>query len=413
MVDERLQTLVDEFKVVARELVGRMMARAPVIAKLGPIIQMAPVTMLCDVVISTVNASLSERMDILNAVDLVERYRLGIEIIKRQLALMSVSERVADRMEGVAARRHRQQHLEERLKRIQAELRELDMGDPGFDEGADAGDGGVAALELQVARAAMPPEALRACRRELRKLREMEERGPGGAGPEYHKMITYIQCMVDLVRSVDASNLDVPVFVCVRACGHCGVRRFVMVCFCRPFLCVFARYWMVVALDCAYVYLQPWSRSARPLSPPTVQEARRILDRDHFGLERLKQRVLEYVSLRLHKPSTRGAILCFVGPPGTGKTSMGRSIAAALGREFLRIALGGIRDEADIRGFQRTYVGSMPGRIIRGLSKVGCDDPVFLLDEVDKLGSRCVACEKSPGGMVAPLPTSFTKCGAL
>ncbi|MEJ1276254.1 lon peptidase 2 peroxisomal [Cricetulus griseus] len=117
-----------------------------------------------------------------------------------------------------------------------------------------------------------------------------------------------------------------------------------------------------------------------------IRAARILLDNDHYAMEKLKRRVLEYLAVRQLKNNLKGPILCFVGPPGVGKTSVGRSVAKTLGREFHRIALGGVCDQSDIRGHRRTYVGSMPGRIINGLKTVGVNNPVFLLDEVDKLG---------------------------
>jgi ATP-dependent Lon protease len=129
----------------------------------------------------------------------------------------------------------------------------------------------------------------------------------------------------------------------------------------------------------------PWRRSSKDRL--NIQQAARVLDHDHYGLEKVKERILEYLAVRKLKKDMKGPILCFVGPPGTGKTSLGQSIARALGRRFHRMSLGGIRDEAEIRGHRRTYVAAMPGRIIQGLHKVKTHNPVFMLDEVDKVGA--------------------------
>jgi ATP-dependent Lon protease len=129
----------------------------------------------------------------------------------------------------------------------------------------------------------------------------------------------------------------------------------------------------------------PWS--VQTTDKLDLKEARKILDRDHHDLDKVKRRIIEYLAVRKLKPDGGGAILCFVGPPGVGKTSLGKSIAEAMGRKFIRVALGGVRDEADIRGHRRTYIGSMPGRIIAELRKAGTRNPVMMLDEIDKLGA--------------------------
>ncbi|HQT66425.1 MAG: endopeptidase La [Rhodospirillales bacterium 20-60-12] len=129
----------------------------------------------------------------------------------------------------------------------------------------------------------------------------------------------------------------------------------------------------------------PWKKRSKIKSD--VIEAERILNADHYGLEKIKERIVEYLAVQSRSPKLRGSILCLVGPPGVGKTSLGKSIAKATGRNFVRMSLGGVRDEAEIRGHRRTYIGSMPGKIVQGMKKAKTSNPLFLLDEIDKLGA--------------------------
>jgi len=133
-----------------------------------------------------------------------------------------------------------------------------------------------------------------------------------------------------------------------------------------------------------WMIILPWSKSTK--DNLNIDEAQKVLDHDHYDLEKVKERIIEYLAVRKLKNDTKGPILCFVGPPGVGKTSLGRSIARSMGRNFVRISLGGVHDEAEIRGHRRTYIGALPGRIIQGLKTTASNNPVFMLDEVDKIG---------------------------
>jgi len=139
------------------------------------------------------------------------------------------------------------------------------------------------------------------------------------------------------------------------------------------------RSWMEIITDL------PWSKSSK--DNLDLMKAQRILDEDHYGLEKVKERIIEALAVRKLKPKPKGPILCLVGPPGVGKTSLGRSVARALGRKFMRLSLGGVHDEAEIRGHRRTYVGAMPGRIVQAIQQAGTNNPLIMLDEIDKVGA--------------------------
>ncbi|EPS62878.1 hypothetical protein M569_11910 [Genlisea aurea] len=182
----------------------------------------------------------------------------------------------------------------------------------------------VAALEIKMQDAGMPSNIWKHAQKELRRLKKMQPQQPG-----YNSSRTYLELLADL----------------------------------------------------------PWQKSSEE-QELNLKAAKDRLDTDHYGLVKVKQRIVEYLAVRKLKPDARGPVLCFVGPPGVGKTSLASSIASALGRKFVRISLGGVKDEADIRGHRRTYIGSMPGRLIDGLKRVGVCNPVMLLDEIDKTGSN-------------------------
>ncbi|KAI4327219.1 hypothetical protein L6164_019707 [Bauhinia variegata] len=181
----------------------------------------------------------------------------------------------------------------------------------------------VAALERKMQSAGMPQNIWKHAQRELRRLKKMQPQQPG-----YNSSRVYLELLADL----------------------------------------------------------PWQKASEE-HELDLRVAQDRLDSDHYGLVKVKQRIIEYLAVRKLKPDARGPVLCFVGPPGVGKTSLASSIAAALGRKFMRISLGGVKDEADIRGHRRTYIGSMPGRLIEGLKRVAVCNPVMLLDEIDKTGS--------------------------
>ncbi|KAK8614172.1 hypothetical protein V6N13_122543 [Hibiscus sabdariffa] len=181
----------------------------------------------------------------------------------------------------------------------------------------------LAALERKMQSAGMPSNIWKHAQREFRRLKKMQPQQPG-----YNSSRVYLELLADL----------------------------------------------------------PWQKAGEE-QELDLKAAKDCLDNDHYGLVKVKQRIIEYLAVRKLKPDARGPVLCFVGPPGVGKTSLASSIAAALGRKFVRISLGGVKDEADIRGHRRTYIGSMPGRLIDGLKRVGVCNPVMLLDEIDKTGS--------------------------
>uniref|UniRef100_A0A8C9XYY0 Lon protease homolog 2, peroxisomal n=1 Tax=Sander lucioperca TaxID=283035 RepID=A0A8C9XYY0_SANLU len=281
------------------------------VAKFRRLLDSLPREALPDVLASMIRTSNKEKLQVLDAVTLEERFKKALPMLTRQI-------------EGLKLIKKTRKIGPDNEKRVLSVRkggvfpgRQFNLDEEDEDEDGDD----TAALERKVHGAKMSEAALRVCLKELKRLKKMPQ-----SMPEYALTRNYLDLMVEL----------------------------------------------------------PWSKSTKDCLD--IRAARTLLDNDHYAMDKLKRRVLEYLAVRQLKTSLKGPILCFVGPPGVGKTSVGRSIARTLGREFHRIALGGVCDQSDIRGHRRTYVGSMPGRIINGLKTVAVNNPVFLLDEVDKLG---------------------------
>uniref|UniRef100_A0A673YMQ8 Lon protease homolog 2, peroxisomal n=1 Tax=Salmo trutta TaxID=8032 RepID=A0A673YMQ8_SALTR len=308
-----LGELSKRFYQAAVQLVGMLDMSVPVVAKLRRLLDSLPRETLPDVLASMIHTSNKEKLQVLDAVSLEERFKKTLPLLTRQI-------------EGLKLLQKTRKLRPDDNKRVKVLAVRKGGVLPGHqfsldEEGEDEDGDDTAVLERKVKGANMPQPALRVCLKELKRLKKMPQ-----SMPEYALTRNYLDLMVEL----------------------------------------------------------PWSKSTTDCLD--IHAARVLLDSDHYAMEKLKRRVLEYLAVRQLKSTLKGPILCFVGPPGVGKTSVGRSIARTLGREFHRIALGGVCDQSDIRGHRRTYVGSMPGRIINGLKTVGVNNPVFLLDEVDKLG---------------------------
>jgi ATP-dependent Lon protease len=284
---------------------------------------------LAYLVAASVRMETEQAQEILEIDPVREKLARLNQFLTKELEVLELGRKIQTQAQDEMTKMQREYFLREQLKAIQKELGE------GDEQEAEIQD-----YEQRIAAAGMPEEAEKEARRELDRLRKMP---PQAA--EYSVIKTYLDWMVNL----------------------------------------------------------PWSKTTD--DDLDIAHARQVLDEDHFALQDIKKRILEFLAVRKLRLERRGqegendelpadfirreregVILCFVGPPGTGKTSLGRSIARAMNRKFIRLALGGIRDEAEIRGFRRTYIGSMPGRIIQSLRRVDTRNPVFMLDEVDKLG---------------------------
>ncbi|KAM4894462.1 lon protease homolog 2, peroxisomal isoform 1-T1 [Sylvia borin] len=307
--EEELGELSEQFYKYTVQLVEMLDMSVPAVAKLRRLLDNLPREALPDILTSIIRTTNQEKLQILDAVRLEERFKMTIPLLVRQIEGLKLLQKT----------RKSKQDDDKRVVAIRPNRR-ITHGSITEDEEEEEDHDDVVMLEKKIRTSSMSEQALKVCLKEIKRLKKMPQ-----SMPEYALTRNYLELMVEL----------------------------------------------------------PWNKSTKDRLE--IRAARIVLDNDHYAMEKLKKRVLEYLAVRQLKNNLKGPILCFVGPPGVGKTSVGRSIAKTLGREFHRIALGGVCDQSDIRGHRRTYVGSMPGRIINGLKTVGVNNPVFLLDEVDKL----------------------------
>jgi ATP-dependent Lon protease len=267
---------------------------------------------LADMVAAAVNLNNKQQMEMITAVDPIDRINIALRFIKHEVELLELEAEINDRVQQELDQGQREIYLREKIDKLQQELNDGKSSDPDIRQ-----------LEELLESKTYPDEVIKTAQKELERLRMTPS-----LSPESGMISSYLHWLLEL----------------------------------------------------------PWNEETQDRLD--IKEAETLLDQQHYGLPKAKNRILEYLAVRSLNPSrNRQPILCFVGPPGTGKTSLGKSIAEAMGRKFVRRSLGGVRDEAEIRGHRRTYIGSMPGRILETISKVGVSNPLFMLDEIDKLSS--------------------------
>ncbi len=266
---------------------------------------------IADNIASHLNATISEKQQIFETVDVKKRLNSIIKIMENETSIIGVEKKIRGRVKTQMEKTQREYYLNEQLKAIQKELGEIEDGK---DE--------TSSLNKSIIKAKMPKDVEKKCMSELKKLKNMS---PMSA--EATVIRNYLDWMIDL----------------------------------------------------------PWFKKSEV--DIDLKKALSVLDADHFGLVKVKERIIEFLAVQKRMDKIKGPILCLVGPPGVGKTSLGKSIAKATNREFVRVSVGGMRDEAEIRGHRRTYIGSLPGKIIQMMKKAGTKNPLILLDEIDKIGN--------------------------
>ena len=278
---------------------------------LGTINEIDDLAKLSDTIASHLSIKLSDKQEILEAIDLTERFEKIMNFIQAELDVMQVEKKIRGRVKNQMEKTQREYYLNEQMKAIQKELGE---GDDGKDD--------IQEYEEKIEGTKLSKEAKEKCYSEIKKLKSMSP--------------------MSAESSVIRNYLD----------------------------------WILTI---------PWGKKTKVKKD--IKFAESVLNEDHYGLEKVKERILEYLAVQQRIKKMKGPILCLVGAPGVGKTSLGKSIARATGRKFVRMSLGGVRDEAEIRGHRRTYIGSLPGKVLQMMKKAGSSNPLFLLDEIDKLGA--------------------------
>ena len=278
---------------------------------IGTINEIDDLAKLSDTIASHLSIKLSDKQEILEAIDLTEIFEKIMNFIQAELDVMQVEKKIRGRVKNQMEKTQREYYLNEQMKAIQKELGE---GDDGKDD--------IQEYEEKIEGTKLSKEAKEKCYSEIKKLKSMSP--------------------MSAESSVIRNYLD----------------------------------WILTI---------PWGKKTKVKKD--IKFAESVLNEDHYGLEKVKERILEYLAVQQRIKKMKGPILCLVGAPGVGKTSLGKSIARATGRKFVRMSLGGVRDEAEIRGHRRTYIGSLPGKVLQMMKKAGSSNPLFLLDEIDKLGA--------------------------
>ena len=278
---------------------------------LGTINEIDDLGKLSDTMASHLSIKLSDKQQILESVDLFERFEKILSFIQSELDVLQVEKKIRGRVKNQMEKTRREYYLNEQMKAIQKELGENEDGKDDISE-----------YEDKIENTKLTKEAKEKCYAEIKKIKSMSP--------------------MSAESSVIRNYLD-------------------------------------------WVLSIPWGKKTKVKRD--INFAKKVLDEDHYGLEKVKERILEYLAVQQRIKKMKGPILCLVGAPGVGKTSLGKSIARSTGRKFVRMSLGGVRDEAEIRGHRRTYIGSMPGKVLQMMKKAGSANPLFLLDEIDKLGA--------------------------